>query len=402
MKTIPQLILACFILATMFFSAYLFETGMFGLMPQSLKTQANRLITTCSRETYPPACYDREIPKLMDKGLSMEEAFEVARIIQEKTGDYYFCHVLGHNLSAKETAKDPSKWTDVIAQCPVGVCSNGCLHGAAQERYRDDVLSEEEIEAVLPELATTCTSGGSRDFTGLEEASCDHSLGHLAMYMTGADPIKATAICDVVAKKYAVTCYEGVFMQIFQPLEPEDFGLVKDIPATTIVSAKAYCDRFTGVQRTACHRESWPLYHLQIKEPAGLASFCTLVPDEESVNACYYGMFYVLTAQFHFDKERVSSFCSSLGDRKSQCFANSASRFLETDYALIPDAVSLCEAAEKEGVGKRCFNELLYYSGFGFHKGSDAFNTLCHALPEPWRTRCKDGEGSTVRLNEGL
>ena len=61
---------------------------------------ANQVIETCKKESYPPACYDREIPKLMDKGLSMEDVFTVTSHIQQKTNGYFFCHVLGHNLSA--------------------------------------------------------------------------------------------------------------------------------------------------------------------------------------------------------------------------------------------------------------------------------------------------------------
>ncbi|MBX9765211.1 hypothetical protein K2X83_01060, partial [Patescibacteria group bacterium] len=109
---------------------------------KNLERLAEKVIATCSKESYPPTCYDEEIPRLMDTGLSMEEAFQVTTVIQNKVSDYFYCHVLGHNLSAKETAKDPSKWTEVVARCPVGMCSNGCLHGAAQERFRAESLSE--------------------------------------------------------------------------------------------------------------------------------------------------------------------------------------------------------------------------------------------------------------------
>ena len=50
----------------------------------AFEKHATAILKICEKETYHPACYDREIPKLMDKGLSMEDAFAVTRLIQEK------------------------------------------------------------------------------------------------------------------------------------------------------------------------------------------------------------------------------------------------------------------------------------------------------------------------------
>ncbi|MBY0539745.1 hypothetical protein K2P56_04970 [Patescibacteria group bacterium] len=369
---------------------------------KKLERFAEDVIRICSKESYPPKCYDTEIPKLMDKGLSMEKAFQVTTIVQDKVSDYFYCHVLGHNLSAKETAKDPSRWVEVVARCPAGMCSNGCLHGAAQERFRAEALSETEVRALIPQLSTICEPGHGRDFTGLEQASCYHSLGHLTMYITGADIHTATDVCDEIARKengenYTQTCYEGAYMQIFQPLEPEDFALVKDIAPQSSAEAKVYCNTFSGEHRAACHRESWPLYREGLTEKGGLESFCSLVTDALSIRRCYNAMFYVLTAQFNFDFSRIVPLCESVPEeRKAQCFANAASRFVETDYRLVKDAIRLCEVAKEHGVGDRCYDELLFYSSFNFHKDSEAFRSLCAALPEKWSTRCVNGEGTEI------
>lgn len=398
MKTATnQILLGLAILFVFFGMTYAWETGLFGLFPRSLEQYASSVVRTCSRDVYPPRCYDTEIPKLMDQGLSMEEAFEVARHVQDKVDGYFYCHVLGHNLSAKETAKDPERWTSVVARCPTGMCSNGCLHGAAQERFRNDELTDEEVRAILPQISTVCTSESGRDFTGLEEASCNHSLGHLSMYVTGGDIRFAVDVCDVVAHKgtrdFSTTCYEGAFMQIFQPLDPEDFGLVKDIPATTTELAKEFCDSFSGERRAACHRESWPLYRDTLATPEGAEAFCSLVPGQKSERLCYNALFYLLSAQLSFDIDRISTLCTDITeDRKGQCFANSASRMIETDYRLIPKAVELCERAEAEGVGERCYDELVFYSTFNFHRDSESYQALCKALPEPWQTKCVNWE----------
>ncbi len=393
--------------------ALIFGAGFFLGAPQpgkvsgdpELQKYADEVMATCASNSYPPSCYDTEIPKLMDRGLTMEDAFKVTSLIQDKVDNYFYCHVLGHNLSAKETAKDPSQWTEVVARCPVGMCSNGCLHGAAQERFRAESLTSDQVEAILPELSGICEPEGHRSFTGLEQASCYHSLGHLSMYITDADIDLATDVCDRIAKKgnadYTQTCYEGSYMQIFQPLEPEDFALVEDIPAKTVPEAETFCDQYSGERRAACHRESWPLYRESLDEPAGLEHFCSLVPDPQEEQRCYNAMFYVLAAQFNFETARIEPLCSGLPEtRMAQCFANSASRLIETDYRLIPKAVGLCKVADEHGVGARCYDELLFYSSFNFHQGSDAFKQLCSALPEPWSTSCIQGKGSSTHPSE--
>ena len=385
--------------------SFAYENSLFS--PASpLERQAFRVMQACARAEYKPACYDREIPRLMDEGFSMEEAFEVTRIVQEKTGGYFYCHVLGHKLAAKETAKDPSSWTEVIARCPTGVCSNGCLHGAAQERFRSDVLSEGEITTLLPSLRNVCVSSASRIFSNLEEASCIHSLGHLSMYITGGDIRRSLGICDSVVPSesgfdYLRTCYEGAFMQIFQTLEPEDIALVQHIPAKTTVEAEAFCGTFTDpLAHAACRQESWPLYWPTLQTGSGLESFCSFSPDPAVKTTCYTAMFYVFTAQYELDKGRILSLCESVPEeRTAQCFANSASRLIETDYRLAKDAVSLCAIADKKGLGERCYKELLYYSSFNYRQGSEGFHALCSALPDAWGEKCENGEGRFVRFD---
>jgi hypothetical protein len=361
----------------------------------SLQSYADSIIATCASSSYHPACYDKEIPKLMDKGLSMEDSFKVTALIQNKVHDYYFCHVLGHELAEKETAKDPSKWTEVIARCPVGQCSNGCLHGAAQERFRNESLTPSQIAEAEPQLAGTCQPVVGRNYTGLEQASCYHALGHLAMYITAGKVPDATKVCDVIAKHgredFTETCYEGVYMQIFQPLEPEDFGLVRAFAPTTTAAAETYCNMFSGIQGGACHRESWPLYRSTLNTPDGLMHFCSLTPNESG--RCYNAMFYVLTAMFNFDTTKIETLCDGLPtDIKGQCYANAASRAIETDYRLAPTSVALCKRAEAGGVGDRCYKELLFYSTFNYHVGSPEFTAFCKQLPGDWATQCLSGK----------
>ncbi len=197
----------------------------------NLQEYAKQVISKCQNEKYKPGCYDREIPKLMDY-ISMEDAFKVTQTVQGEDKSYPFCHVLGHKLAAREIDKDPSKWKEVVTRCPSGVCSNGCIHGGFQERFRAENFTDAQIQTLLPDLINLCEDSPNWHPTGLEQGSCYHALGHLTMYLTSADINKATSLCKEIGVKkdgrdFSQLCFDGSFMQIYQPLEPEDFALIK-------------------------------------------------------------------------------------------------------------------------------------------------------------------------------
>lgn len=356
-----------------------------------LQKYAKEVLTKCSNEKYKPGCYDKEIPKLMDY-ISMEDAFKVTSIVQDEDKNYPYCHVLGHKLSAREINKDPSKWKDVVSRCPSGVCSNGCIHGGFQERFRAENFTEEEIQNIKPDLIDLCEARSNWRPTGLEQASCYHALGHLTMYLTSADIKRATILCEEAAIKkdgrnFAQLCFDGVFMQIYQPLEPEDFALIKgkEIKKEMVDS---FCGKFAGIQKASCLSESWPLFGSEIQKPDGLVKFCSKEEASEQ-DRCFEGMVYVLTAQFNFDSQKIHQFCLGLPkNRQGRCFANSASRMIETDYRNINKSVELCSNSQTDVNSNTCFEELLKYSTYNFHAGSAEFLKLCNGLPNDWKTKC--------------
>lgn len=367
---------------------------------QRLPRYANQVLAACKDADHKPSCYDREIPKLMD-ALSLEEAFQVTRLVQQNDPNYFYCHVLGHELASRETARDPARWKDVIPRCPSGMCSNGCLHGAFQERFRAESLPDAEIAELRAELTGLCRTRPGWEPTGLERGTCYHALGHLAMYITAADTRKSLRLCAEIlgadgAGGYLPICQDGVFMQIFQPLEPEDFALVKKVGPKRQADLRPFCDSFAGEARAACLRESWPLFAEAVRTPAGLVEFCRQVGEPVWERRCFTGMFYVLAAQFNFDENKIKALCLGLPhERRSQCFSNSASRFIETDYRLIGKSLDFCSTAAALGIGEDCYRELLFYSTYNFHPGSPEFRRLCESLPEPWQARCLNREQVT-------
>ncbi len=52
-------------------------------------------------------------------------------------------------------------------------------------------------------------------------------MGHLYDFITNANLPKALGLCErTVPEAFRWVCIEGVFMQIYQPLEPDDFQLI--------------------------------------------------------------------------------------------------------------------------------------------------------------------------------
>lgn len=358
---------------------------------QSLEDLASDVLEKCRSEPSVRECYDEEIPKLMDK-ISMEDTFRVVKFVQEKDKNYFYCHVLGHELAAKETKKDPGNWKEVIARCPSGMCSNGCIHGAFQERFRTEVLTDSEIEELKKDLAEICEEKKNWRPTGMEQATCYHALGHLLMYITGADIVKSSKICREIAVKeegreFLNVCFDGAFMQIFQPLEPEDFELVEGL-APKKEGLFSYCSKFANVERNSCWREGWPLFFPEIMTSAGMTNFCSKASNR---NHCFKSMFYMYTSQVNFDQEKIVNLCSNLSEPVAGlCFANAASRIIETDWTLLPRSLALCREAEGRGVSDECYKELTLYATFNFHPGSEESLKVCDSLPEKWKNDCRN------------
>ena len=255
----------------------------------AIANSAAEIIEFCSSEEYHPGCYDREIPKLLNN-FSLNQVFEVVRIVQSQDEKYGYCHVLGHELGGREVAKDPNKWMNIITKCPAdGICANGCLHGALVERFSSEEewsLTNEQIEEAKPDLRVACEARNDWNPTPLDKAICYHGLGHLTVYITNANLPKALTICDDIAVKengenYLGVCYEGIFMQLFQPLEPEDFALIENISVNKD-NLELFCQSFeTLEQNRACFIEGWPIFKEEVRTPEGLISFCSLPREKE-------------------------------------------------------------------------------------------------------------------------
>ncbi len=356
---------------------------------------ASMVIEECKDSKYHPSCYDREIPKLMDK-ITMEDAFRVTKVIQTKDSQYNYCHVLGHKLSGRETQKDPSKWKDVIARCPTTMCNNGCLHGPLLEIFNSESLTDSQIEKLLPEMKTICEPRGKWNPVPVEISMCYHGIGHLAMFMTNADINKSLSICEEVAvrpsgESRVQTCTQGVFMQVFQPLEPEDYALVKKLTPKK-ENIDSFCNSYNKKYIGTCHAESWALFREEIKSPQGLIKFCSYSEDAFERRRCISAGMSFLTVYFMVNQKNINAlydFCTTLPESEmSWCFADAAIRMINISPNYANEAISICKIAKDAGFEDYCFEKLYPMGTFGFKPISSEFNDFCTNLPQPWQEKC--------------
>lgn len=370
---------------------------------KSLEVYASEVIAKCEHSEYRPTCYDEEIPKFMDMGVSMEDAFAVTGIVQGRDKSFAYCHVLGHKLAAKETAKDPSRWTEVLARSPYnGMCANGGLHGAMQERFRSEVLTDDQIKAALPELKGACEEKPVWHPTGLAQAICYHGLGHLTVYITGAVYEKSLDICDDIGKKndsrdFSTLCFEGAFMQLFQPLEPEDIALVENISVKK-ETLRNFCEQFiSNSQIEACWREGWPVYREEVKTPKGLVDFCLVPSKSEDQKSCFNMLFHTVGQGANFDIAKMSDFCNEVViSWRALCFGNGAMSIIQADRSFVAKAIDFCTLAKTQDMLNACWGTLSLNSGYNFLPGSTERLDFCTRMPQEWREKCLGNQQAEI------
>jgi hypothetical protein len=366
--------------------------------PTSLNEYAVEMVALCADAPYRPTCYNEEVPKLTAQ-ISSEDIFEVIRLMRNHDPQYLFCHVLAHELGVYDMSLDPENWLDVLAKAPSdGLCSNGYTHGAAVARFNGEVLTEREIAAVTPEFAIACEAREDWDPTQLQKAMCYHGLGHVLVHLTGADINASLDVCEVIALKddgrdHRNLCIEGVYMQLFQPLEPEDYALIDQLsePPTRKNIGRFCSDNSNNdAQYGACWRESWPLFYQELFTSKGVSEYCDSLTQEQGRESCYISAFTINGRHNLDDPDAMAALCNSVqGQQQGVCFARGANAFPEENNQLIPEAVDMCSRAEQTAAQDECYSFLANTASFNFHVGSEPFMKMCSALPEKFNEQCR-------------
>lgn len=394
-KRIFSKLLAVGMLAVFVFGASfrLWQHRMLQVRP--LSEYADEMVEICKNRGYRPDCYDKEIPKLMDF-LSMEQAFEVTKLVQDRDPQYVYCHLLGHQLSYTETKKNNTYWKDVLSRCPLSMCNYGCLHGSLSEKFRGDVLTDEQITAVIPDLADVCEARQGYTPNEVERSMCYHGLGHTTLYITGGVPDKAIAVCEKISIKadgrnYVSTCIQGIFMTVFQATDPEDVAIVqKIVPKTEDIPA--FCAGY-GEHWWVCRRESFFVFREALRNPQELVRFCAYATTEPILEDCYLSVLNFIAVEAFEQSDavnRIESYCNGVPmNRRGLCFTGVALRLIQIDpLREVGRARVVCALGEQLGVANDCYEALAYQGQVMYQQGSPAQQEFCGALPTAWEQQC--------------
>lgn len=367
--------------------AFLFLTR-----PVDAHVLAQQFVDECKDAKNKPTCYETEVPHLYPK-YSIKDVFEVVRGIRVLDPEYQFCHVLAHKLGEAAVAKDPDKWFELMPQNPSdGLCSNGFVHGVIGGRFRAEVLDESTITQLLPQFEKACEPRPTWQPSSLDEAICYHGMGHLYMFITDADVPHALSLCEETTQSptgdFRRVCTEGVFMQIFQAIEPDDTLLVEKIKPKK-QNIRNYCATFTDdIFEGACLRESWPEFKDGIIDGSGVGAFCANHPNNDEETKCYQSVFSVLGRQSLAHTDQILHACAQVPEaRKPMCYEYGARAILEESRLESTRAIDFCLKTPPNFVDG-CIVGLIQTASFTFGTQQNQYQAFCKALPVNYQASC--------------
>lgn len=359
----------------------------------SVELTTSAIVSTCGGgpDDHAP-CYESEVSQLYPE-FSVPQIFEIIRHIRREDPSYQFCHVLAHKIGERVVAENPDRWIDAIPlNSSDGLCSNGFIHGVVGGRFRAEVLDDVTLQKLLPDFRRACEPRTGWSPSSLDQAICYHGLGHLYDFITNANVPKALDICtQTTTELYRRVCVEGVFMQIYQPLEPDDYLMIEQMPVKpTKGTVRRFCAKFedTPTYEGACLRESWPL-HTGMFDGTGVESFCSNQPDATEETACYQSASSIIGRLSLGNPEKAASACEQLPQkRQDMCFSTVAQTFLEENRTDASKAIGFCTRA-KASPAQRCMESLVDQASFIFGQNKSEMKEFCAALPADMQVLCE-------------
>ncbi len=366
--------------------------GVIVLLPGSPEPHALAadLISSCAGVEAKDKCYEQTIPAFYPE-YSVAEIFSVIRAVREQDKKYQFCHVLAHKVGERVVAEDPSGWVDAMAQNPSdGLCSNGFIHGVVGGRFRAEVLDDSTIDSLVADFTRACEPRPKWVASELDRAICYHGMGHLYDFITDADLEKALELCARTTPEiYSRVCVEGVFMQIYQPLEPDDYALIERLPVKlTQESVRPFCTTFGDPKFVgACLRESWPLWSEEIRNGTAVPVFCSGQPNSEQERFCYESVSALIGRTSLADPTKSFNACAHFPEQfKSTCLFASALAILEEQRTDSARAVAYC--AETGTFEEGCLAHLASRAHYVFGPNTFEHKKFCEHMPVTLRTQC--------------
>lgn len=388
----PRIFLA---IATIFFLIIL--TTVYLYRNPYITDAATQIVATCQNVEKSNECYEEEVPRLFGN-FSIPELFEMVRIIRRLDPQYQFCHVLAHKLGERAVEDDPAHWIDVMPLNPSdGMCSNGFLHGVIGGRFRAEVLDEATIETLVPDFRRACEPTKKWHPSPLDQAICYHGMGHLYVYITDAQLRDALDLCEKTTYSghpeadYRQVCREGVFMQIYQPLEPDDFAMIERMEVKPKKETiRTFCAQYRDVPEYegACLRESWPFFREEISDGSGVQKFCAKQPNSTEEKNCYQSATAIIGRMSLGDVEKSSRACNALVDSwRLLCFINVATSIIEENRNDSAKAVAQCQKAGAHQA-EECIKTLASRARWFFGTDARQHQQFCSVFPAEYHSVC--------------
>lgn len=372
-------------------------------------TEVSRIVSECEGATKKEACYEERISALFPER-PLEEIFSLTRQVRHIDPGYQFCHVLGHKLGEAAVAEDPDSWLELMSKNPRdGLCSNGFIHGVIGGRFRAEVLDTKTLNAHISDFSKACEPRDSWRASPLDQAMCYHGMGHLYMFITDANVPQALQLCEKTAHDkgtgdYRQVCIEGVFMQIYQPLEPDDFLMIERMPVVpTKDTVRTFCATFPDPRHEgACLRESWPFFRQEVLSGMGVEEFCSGQPDAKEESACYATAFSLIGRMSLQRPSQALDACGALFyTRKPDCYSYAARAVLEESREDSEQAISLCMSVPKRYV-EGCIQSLVAVADFIFSHDTEYKETFCNSVKKKTRFSCSSALSPYIDTPRGV
>lgn len=358
---------------------------------------AHMIYESCATAVYRPTCYEDRLSESLGP-LDPLSAMDVIRKLRHLDEEYVFCHTAAHIVGEFAVSLDTDNWLSVVAQGPRdGLCSFGFEHGAILGRFNSEYLEGDALEYAVGQLANACEKRDGFNPSQLQQAMCYHGIGHVLVHITNADIDTALSACTEIAIKadqrdFSRVCYEGVYMQLFQPLEPEDYALIDQLPLQPERgNLETFCDNFStsADMYAVCWREAWPLFLSGDWGYDELEYHCSYL-DAHQRHQCYVSGFTIHARHNLGTIAKLQNFCSSTSEeRQAECFQIAALAYLEEDPANIDQAVKVCNETRESGLREQCYSYLANTSSFIYTETSELKTALCDAIPEKYRGNCR-------------
>ena len=179
-------------------------------------------------------------------------------------------------------------------------------------------------------------------------------------------------------------------MQIYQPLEPDDYLMIERMPvkpATTTV--RYFCSAFKHDEdEGACLRESWPFFRVGIINGTGAKSFCSSQPNADEETKCYQSISAIVGRMTLGEPEKSVSACGKFPESEQDiCYGAIAQAVLEENRSDAGEAIALCKLAP--GVhANECMSTLVEHAASIFGRDILRYNRFCALLPSALQREC--------------